>query len=664
MATAQLSSIAPYGLIVLRSAEIGFHLSNAGADVSIWKDGHQYDQFLYTNAKDGISIGRDDEGAARSFCTPSLGQPNAVVPPSVSIILQSGSTSGEVPVSMNIDTQAAPAFSNDRCAVDFGDGSEIAASCNPGAHTYSSAGAFLLRLTYTDSCSTTVVRTLDIVATAKQNSSPTATQTGGGGGGGTAASSLVASSVPCTPHASADVRIRAFLPDPEGADDDAEWIELENSSGQSITLCGWSVDDEEGGSRPYALGTSSIPAGGTLRIGRADSGLALNNDGDTVRLIKPDGSIQAVTYAKAPSGATYVRGTEGAFSWSGGRSSATSSRSSSATSVQSGIVRQYDGAGELTVDGIGEGEISARLQDVLCPSETLFSSYQKIGKIEFDRFIGALIEGKKFDLQLYSKNAGKQQVRLLKNGEDIAQSLIKNGFCIADNNAPPEYFAAEAAAKKAKAGLWSMSAAARMVRLLRSTIDSQFSTATSVIISEIVPTGPAEWVELYNPSDETVQLHDWMVDDAADAGSKPHLLSSGAVIGARAYLVLTGKALSISLNDGGDSVRLLHPDGSSADDVAYPKLKKDYALARVGDAWCVSPSPTPGKANVCATEATFEPEVLGETIVLNKAVVVQALSRRRAGGVQPEGAVFHERHVRCLGQQPRAHRDRRRGPRI
>ncbi|MEI7653289.1 MAG: lamin tail domain-containing protein [bacterium] len=73
------------------------------------------------------------------------------------------------------------------------------------------------------------------------------------------------------------------------ADDQLEWVELYNDGDASINLSGWSIDDiAEGGSSPQSL-TGSISEHGYIAIDLTKS--MLNNTGDSVRLIQPDGSV-------------------------------------------------------------------------------------------------------------------------------------------------------------------------------------------------------------------------------------------------------------------------------------------------------------------------------------------------------------------------------------
>ncbi|MBI4032742.1 lamin tail domain-containing protein, partial [Candidatus Berkelbacteria bacterium] len=98
-----------------------------------------------------------------------------------------------------------------------------------------------------------------------------------------------------------------LLPNPDGRDDH-EWIELHASSTEPIDLTGWSLDDGDGGSKPYRIpvGTAVAP-GAYVVFNKEATGLSLNNALDSARLIDPNGRIwDQVSYEKAPSGNSYA----------------------------------------------------------------------------------------------------------------------------------------------------------------------------------------------------------------------------------------------------------------------------------------------------------------------------------------------------------------------
>lgn len=157
---------------------------------------------------------------------------------------------------------------------DFGDGSSGASE--EAAHTYSAAGSYTVTLAVSDG-KLTDMDALDVTVT--------------------------------SPTYSDVLVINEFLPDPLGSDTTAEFIELFNTGSESVDLAGWKLDDADGGSAAY-----TIPAGTTIRGGvylsfsRSETKLALNNEGDTVRLLTPTGTVKAsATFGASDEGQSFNR---------------------------------------------------------------------------------------------------------------------------------------------------------------------------------------------------------------------------------------------------------------------------------------------------------------------------------------------------------------------
>ncbi|MCR4313921.1 MAG: lamin tail domain-containing protein [Candidatus Uhrbacteria bacterium] len=112
------------------------------------------------------------------------------------------------------------------------------------------------------------------------------------------------------------LRFVTLYPNATGVDEEEEYLVIENTGTEPIDLLEWSIED--GSTDGYTFATSiMIEAGATLTLGRPESKLTLNNGGDTLKLIAPDGDVvDLVTYETSTKGATYdlVNGT---WMWSG-----------------------------------------------------------------------------------------------------------------------------------------------------------------------------------------------------------------------------------------------------------------------------------------------------------------------------------------------------------
>ncbi len=114
------------------------------------------------------------------------------------------------------------------------------------------------------------------------------------------------------------VVVNEFLPSPEGLDTEEEWIEIFNQNAFEVDLSEWRVTDTVGTTKTYIFPEKTIiKTLGFLVLTRPVTKITLNNSGDGLKLIQPDGNIiDAVSYKKAPRGESYNR-TESGWAWSG-----------------------------------------------------------------------------------------------------------------------------------------------------------------------------------------------------------------------------------------------------------------------------------------------------------------------------------------------------------
>lgn len=114
-----------------------------------------------------------------------------------------------------------------------------------------------------------------------------------------------------------DIIINEFLPSPAGSDADGEWIELYNQGEDKVNLLSWKLDDSEGGSKPYKFLSDFWLEGGMFYVlDRPESGLALNNTGDAVRLYNDlDELADEVEYGAAMEGNSYALEANGKWVW-------------------------------------------------------------------------------------------------------------------------------------------------------------------------------------------------------------------------------------------------------------------------------------------------------------------------------------------------------------
>ena len=116
---------------------------------------------------------------------------------------------------------------------------------------------------------------------------------------------------------SAQITINEFMANPSEKDESAEWIEIYNDSEGVTDISGWQLDDGEEGSNPFVFPQNTLIAPKSYLVFSGQiTGIALNNDKDTVRLLLSEGVVfQEINYEKPPQGKSSARTGEG-FVWS------------------------------------------------------------------------------------------------------------------------------------------------------------------------------------------------------------------------------------------------------------------------------------------------------------------------------------------------------------
>ncbi len=105
-----------------------------------------------------------------------------------------------------------------------------------------------------------------------------------------------------------EVAVTEVFPNPAGPDNEEEWIEITNGGAVAVNLGNWTLDDGEGGSEPFTFpDTTVLEPGQTLILYRTETGIALNNSNETVRLSDPTGEITSeITYESSEEDESYA----------------------------------------------------------------------------------------------------------------------------------------------------------------------------------------------------------------------------------------------------------------------------------------------------------------------------------------------------------------------
>ena len=118
---------------------------------------------------------------------------------------------------------------------------------------------------------------------------------------------------------------------------------------------------------------------------------------------------------------------------------------------------------------------------------------------------------------------------------------------------------------------------------------------------------PADWVELYNASGETVDLTGWSLSDSAE---DPWVFTASVTLKPEQLLLIwcdevddeSAEALhaDFRLAQSGERLTLRDAAGDGIDTVDYPRLETDQSWGRIPDgaeSWSYTAEPTPGANN-------------------------------------------------------------------
>jgi hypothetical protein len=140
--------------------------------------------------------------------------------------------------------------------------------------------------------------------------------------------------------------------------------------------------------------------------------------------------------------------------------------------------------------------------------------------------------------------------------------------------------------------------------------DENSTTYAPLVISELFP-DPAspqtdsddEFIELYNPTAETVSAEGYVLESGADF--RYHFtIGSDITIAPGGYAAITSANSHLSLTNSGTGVRLLNPAGQVISEASsYGQAKSGQAWANVNGAWQWTTQPTPGASNILSVPA-------------------------------------------------------------
>jgi len=138
---------------------------------------------------------------------------------------------------------------------------------------------------------------------------------------------------------------------------------------------------------------------------------------------------------------------------------------------------------------------------------------------------------------------------------------------------------------------------------------------SGILINELIPSpeGPdnlEEWIELKNINNEEVGLSKWKIQDTTGSVTT-YTFPEETKIEPKSFLLLSRPISKITLNNSGDGLNLIQPDGNIIDEVIFGKAPLGQSYNRVENKWVWSTTLTPGSANII----TPQPSEVGPPMV-------------------------------------------------
>ncbi|OGZ78434.1 MAG: hypothetical protein A2528_00040 [Candidatus Staskawiczbacteria bacterium RIFOXYD2_FULL_37_9] len=115
----------------------------------------------------------------------------------------------------------------------------------------------------------------------------------------------------------AGIFINEILPSPQGADEQEEYLELQNANNFDVDLSGWQIQDTAGTITIFTIPQNTkILTNSFLVFKRPETKIMLNNGQDSLNLLTPDKKIiDSASFASAPLGQSYNKTLSG-WVWS------------------------------------------------------------------------------------------------------------------------------------------------------------------------------------------------------------------------------------------------------------------------------------------------------------------------------------------------------------
>jgi len=146
---------------------------------------------------------------------------------------------------------------------------------------------------------------------------------------------------------------------------------------------------------------------------------------------------------------------------------------------------------------------------------------------------------------------------------------------------------------------------------------------SNIFINEILPSPKGideeeEWIEILNQNTEEISLYNWKITDIAGK-TNIYTFPEETVIKPLGFLVLLRKTTNITLNNGGDGINLIQPNGNMLDSVSYTNALIGQSYNRTENGWVWNNVLTPGFPNAILSSSLSTKEDTGNSAQILRA---------------------------------------------
>ena len=345
-----------------------------------------------------------------------------------------------------------------------------------------------------------------------------------------------------------NIIINELLANPEGSDD-AEWIELKNENNNSVNLEGCYLEDASG--NRYTFPSTSFDNYFVLE--RSISGISLNNFNETISLFNTlDEKIDEVTYIDSQENYTWAR-FDGQWEQ---------------TSI---LTKGYENQKEtrkapIAVIDLLSNELKIN-QEITLSAEN--SEDPQESELEYKWYLDNSFQDDKEKLEIKFTNIGLKKIKL----KVINEYELENETTI--------YLYISNSEKNSE-----------------ETDETCLSINKKITINEILPnpegSDDQEWIELYNPNNQDINLNNWIIKDITSS------FEINKIIKANDYLLIKREDSKIALNNSNEELQLLDCQNNLINELSYSKSfeGQSYAYDKINEEYFWTEDLSPNQKNI------------------------------------------------------------------